>query len=206
VCQANARGPTLCDVRRLVAVGPVLLLSLFVLVSAAIGLSLSEGPSLIFPVPVNSGSVGVARAHLGDRWSIGMESTICLNEPGKVKLTAVTPVRSQGLRVTGFAVRPNQNWKPTQGHPGVFLGEERAPLQHFGFTSRTVDVACDPKTPQGYELAVRVLKTSSGPAVASGWVVSFSGSGGGGTLEIPFGLLLCPAESADATACNSQLS
>ena len=191
--------------KRLVGVGPVLLLSIAVVVSTLIGLSLSRGPSLIFPSPVNSASVGVPRAHLGDRWSIGMESTICLDKPGKVELTRVTPVRPEGLRVIGFAVRPNQNWKPIQGVPGgEFLGEVRAPLQHFGFTSRTVDVACEHGTPKGYELAVRLLKTTSGPAVASGWVVSYRASARTGTLAIPFGVLLCPAKSADATRCHSQ--
>lgn len=189
---------------RVVGWVPVLLLSLATMVSAVVGLNLSRGPSLIFPVPINSGSVGVAQAHQGDRWSIGMESTICLSKPGKVELTAVTPERAEGLRVTGFAVRPNQNWKPTQGHPGVFLGEERAPLEHFGFTSRTVDVACAHGTPKGYELAVRVLKTTSGPAFTSGWVVSYRGTRGKGTLSIPFGLLLCPAQSADARECQVQ--
>lgn len=186
---------------------PVLLLAVALVISAAVGLSLDpgRGPSLMFPVPVNAGWVGVPRAHQGDRWSIGTESTICLDEPGRVALTAVTPVHSQGLRVTDFAVRPNQSWKPTQGFRGAFLGEERAPLAHFGFTSRTVDVACDPHAPVGYELAVRVVKTSPGAAVASGWLVSFSGPRRSGTLEIPFGLLLCPARSADAASCRGYL-
>jgi hypothetical protein len=125
-------------------------------------------------------------------------------QPGKAELTAVIPERAEGLRVKNFAVRLNQNWKPTQGHPGVFLGEERAPLEHFGFTSRTVDVACAHGTPKGYELAVRVLKTTAGPAFTSGWVVSYRGTRGGRTLAIPFGLLLCPAQSTDARECQVQ--
>jgi hypothetical protein len=184
---------------------PLLFLSLAAVVSAVVGLQLGRGPSLAFPEPVNAAAVGVARAHLGDRWSIGMESTICLDKPGKVELTSVTPVLPQGLRVIGFAVRPNQNWKPTQGVRGEFLGEVRAPLPHFGFTSRTVDVACEHNSPQGYELAVRVVKTTAGPADALGWVVSYRGSGRTGTLEIPFGLLLCPASSADARRCQPEL-
>jgi len=67
-----------------------------------------------------------------------------------------------------------------------------------------VDVACELDTPKGYELAVRVLKTTSGPAVASGWVVSYRGTRSSGSLEIPFGLLLCPARSADARGCHVQ--
>ena len=191
-------------VKRLVGVAPVLLLSIALVVSAVIGLNSSRGPSLIFPVPVNAASLGVARAHLGDRWSIGMESTVCLDKPGTVEITGVTPVRPHGLRVIGFAVRPNQSWKPTQGVAGAFLGEVRAPLQHLGFTSRTVDVACEHNTPKGYELAVRLLKTTPGRAVASGWVLSYRSSARVGTLAIPFGLLLCPADSADARRCHSE--
>jgi hypothetical protein len=182
----------------------VLLVSVAVVVSAVIGLNLSRGPSLTTPGPANPAWVGVARAHLGDRWSIGMESTICLDRPGRVEITSVTPVRPHGLRVIGFAVRPNQSWKPTQGVRGAFLGEVRAPLQRLGFTGRTVDVACQHDTPKGYELAVRLLKTTSGPAVASGWVVTYRASARTGTLAIPFGLLLCPAKSADARRCHSE--
>jgi hypothetical protein len=191
-------------VKRLVGVVPVLLLLIALTVAAVIGLNLGRGPSLIFPASVSSGGVAVPRAHLGDRWTIGMESTICLDKPGKVEISSVTPVRPRGLRVTGFAVRPNQNWKPTQGVRGAFLGEGRGPLQQFGFTSRTVDVACQRNTPRGYELAVRLLKTTSGPAGASGWVVSYRASGRTGSLGIPFGLLLCPALSADAARCRTQ--
>jgi hypothetical protein len=191
-------------VKRLVGVGPVLVLSIAVVVSAVIGLNMSRGPSLIFPVPVNSASVGVPRAHVGDRWSIGMGSTICLDKPGAVEITGVSPVRPHGLRVIGFAVRPNQNWKPTQGVVGAFLGEVRVPLRRFGFTSRTVDVACEHKTPKGYELAVRLVKTVSGAAVASGWVVTYRTSARTGTLAIPYRLLLCPADSADAKRCRSE--
>jgi hypothetical protein len=189
-------------VKRLVGVGPVLLLSIALVISAAIGLNLSREPSLVFPMPVNSAALGVPRAQLGDRWSIGMESTICLDRPGKVELTSVTPVQPHGLRVIGFAVRPNQNWKPTQGVPGDFLGAARAPLRHFGFTSRAVDVACDHNSPKGYELAVRVLKTTSGSAVASGWVVTYRASERTGRLAIPIALLLCPAKSASAKRCH----
>jgi hypothetical protein len=194
---------------RLLGIGPVLLLSVAVVASAVIGFDLGRGPSLIYPVPINSGGVGVARAHLGDRWSIGMESTFCLDKPGKVRLTGVEPMHPLGLKVIGFAVRPNQSWRPTQGTPGDFLGEVRAPLERHGFTSRTVDVACEGSTPKGYELAVRVLKTTPGPAYALGWQVSYRADGATaqphhtGRLVIPFGLLLCPANSADAKSCQS---
>jgi hypothetical protein len=189
-----------------VGVAPVLLLAIALLVSVLVGLNLSRQPSLIFPGGINSGRVGVPRAHLGDRWSIGMESTMCLDMPGKVELTGVAPMRPNGLRVIDFAVRPNQNWRPTQGTPGAFLGEVRAPLLHFGFTRRTVDVTCAPKIGRGYELAVRVLKTTSGRASASGWVVSYQGAWHSGTLDIPFGLVLCPTSPTDTGGCKGRVS
>jgi hypothetical protein len=144
----------------------------------------------------------VPRVHLGDRMSIGTEGTICLDRPGTVELTGVTPVRPQGLRVTGFAVRPNQYWKPTGG-VHEFLGEQRAPLRKLGFASRTVDAACDRKTGAGYELAFRVLKTGPGEAAAAGLTLTYTADGHTGTLAIPFAVRLCPEKSASAKACNS---
>lgn len=118
-------------------------------------------------------------------------------QPGKAELTAVIPERAEGLRVKNFAVRLNQNWKPTQGHPGVFLGEERAPLEHFGFTSRTVDVACAHGTSKGYELAVRVLKTTAGPR---------SRLGGSSHTEAPGANGPSPSRSGYSCALLSRLT
>jgi hypothetical protein len=159
------------------------------------------GPSLVFPADPHSIEVGVPRAQRGDRWSIGMETTICLDKPSIVEVTGVTPVKPYGLRVTGFGLRPNQYWKRTQGAPATFLGEERTPLRRLGFTGLTVDVACQPKTPMGYELAVRVLKTASGASGAAAWMVSYDNGDRVGTLEVPLAVVLCPAESADASGC-----
>jgi predicted small lipoprotein YifL len=152
----------------------------------------SNSPQLIFPPPgVNAGGVGLPSVRLGEKYSVGMESTICLSKPGVVTLTEVTPVHGSGLRVVGSAMRPNQNWKPTPSRvPGSFLGEQRQALGWLGFTGKTVDVACAKNTPKGYELAVRVAKTTVGTAHASGWVVTYESSGHTGTLRVPFSLTL----------------
>lgn len=162
-----------------------------------------ESPSLILPGVANSVEVGVPRVHIGDRWSIGMEGTVCLDKPGKVELTDVALVRPRGVRVIGFGLRPNPSWKPrAPGVDGYFLGEEREPLRALGFTGRTVDAVCNAKTGAGYEVAVRLLKTTRAEAGAAGWTVSYSSDGGNGTLQIPFAVELCKERSADARPCQ----
>ena len=39
-------------------------------------------------------------------------------------------------------------------------GEARTPLRRMGYTGRIVDAVCDLKLAAGYELAVRLLKTT----------------------------------------------
>lgn len=164
----------------------------------------AEVPALVFPSTPNPVQLGVARTHKGDGWSIGMEGTICLDKPGSVEVTGVSLVRPHGVRVIGFGLRPNQNWKQT-APPGTseFLGEVRTPLRRMGYTGRTVDAVCNLKTAAGYELAVRLLKTTSNEAGAAAWKVSYvSNQGSRGTLMIPFALKLCRERSADAKSCR----
>jgi len=160
-------------------------------------------PALIFPGTPNHVQLGVARTHKGDGWSIGMEGTICLDKPGSVEVTGVSLIRPHGVRVIGFGVRPNQNWKLTAPGTSEFLGEVRTPLRGMGYTGRTVDAVCNLKTAAGYELAVRLLKTTSNEAGAAAWKVSYvSNDGSRGTLMIPFAVKLCRESSADAKPCR----
>ena len=139
--------------------------------------------------------------HRNDVLSIGMESTLCLDKSGAVQLTAVTPVNAAGLRVTGFGLRPNQNWKPTQATPGDFLGVEPGPLRRLGFTGKTVDATCNRRTAAGYELAVRVEKTVTGPAQAAGWQVTYISGGHAENVVVPLGINLCPDRRIEPTRC-----
>jgi hypothetical protein len=158
-------------------------------------------PRIVDPSGGNWASEGQASVQRGDELSIGMESTLCLDRAGSVELKAVEPLRPVGVRVTEFGLRPNQTWKPTQGTPGEFLGMEREPLKDFGFTGRTVDVACNRKTGAGYELAVRVEKTTAGPGQAAGWKVSYASDGHVETVTVPLGINLCPDQTINPQTC-----
>jgi hypothetical protein len=158
-------------------------------------------PRIVDPTGGNWAIEGHPSVHRGDVLSIGMESTLCLDKAGKVRLTAVAPVRPVGMRVTGFALRPSQTWKPTQGTPGQFLGVETAPLRQFGFTGRTVDAVCTQKTGAGYELAVRVQKTVAGPTRAAGWKVSYVSDGHAETVTVALGINLCPDHRIKPNRC-----
>ncbi|MGA8246468.1 MAG: hypothetical protein WB797_06145 [Nocardioides sp.] len=167
---------------------------------AACGL-IHHSPRIVDPSGGHLASEGRPSIHRGDVLSIGMESTLCLDRAGTVQLKAVEPLRPVGVRVIGFGLRPNQNWKPTQGTRGEFLGMERAPLRHFGFTGRTVGAVCDPKTAAGYELAVRVEKTGTGPAQAAGWKVNYVSDGHAETVTVPLGIYLCPDHEITPRRC-----
>lgn len=43
----------------------------------------------------------------------------CLDKPGSVTVTGIRPVNAIGLRVTGFAIRPNPFWKAPAVEPPV---------------------------------------------------------------------------------------
>ena len=77
------------------------------------------------------------------------------------------------------------------GTPGMFLGEERKPLPQLGFAGKTVDVACSPKSPRGYELAIRVEKTAEGAARAAGWDIMYRSGGHTSNLKSPLAVVLC---------------
>ena len=163
----------------------------------------SNDPELTFPGPTNHLEVGVARVQQGDRYSVGMEGTICLDQPGTVQLTGVRLVRPHGLRVTGFGLRPNPNWKPVRiAGTGNFLGEDPTPLRQLGYTGKVIDAACVPHKPVGYELGVRLLKTAHGEASAAAWTVIYRSGGAMKAFNIPFSLKLCRDVSADDRPCR----
>jgi hypothetical protein len=150
-------------------------------------------PRLEFSSPVGGGGVGLPHVRAGEQWSIGMESTICLSRPGAVTITNVSPVKGTGVRVVDFAVRPNQVWRPTPSRvEGDFLGTRHQSLAWLGFTATRVDVACSKNPARGYELAIRVAKTTVQTAHSSGWLVSYAGGGHSGTFTMPFTLTLAP--------------
>lgn len=183
---------------------PVHLLTFAVVAaSSAAGSCGFNDPELAFPAPTSHLDVGVARVQQGDRYSVGMEGTICLDAPGTVRVTAVHLVRPHGMRVAGFGLRPNPNWKPVRiAGTGGFLGEVHTPLRQLGYTGRVVDVACAPGKPIGYELAVRLVKTTAAEASAAAWIVSYRSDGDMKTFKIPFSLRMCRDASSEAPPCR----
>jgi len=149
-------------------------------------------PSLAAP-GLNSGGASYARVHVGQSVSIGFEGTVCLDKAGAVTVTGISPIRPHGVRVIGYALRPNENWRPTPSPLGsAFLGMDRRPLDRLGFNEHTVDAVCHRKTGSGYEPAVRVVKTTAGKATSAGWTISYTSHGNTGTLYWPLAIDLCP--------------
>lgn len=109
----------------------------------------AAGSTPIFPDTPNPIQAGVARTQKGDSWSIGVEGAICLDKPGAVEVTGVRLVRPHGVSVTGFGLRPNQNWKQT-APPGnsEFLGEVRTPLRPLSLRPQRGDAPDRPGHPQ----------------------------------------------------------
>ena len=163
----------------------------------------SDGPRLTSP-GLHGVTEGAARVHQGDTVTIGSMFG-CLDKSGSVTITDIAPVNGTGMKVTGWAVRPNPFWKKPDPAPpvGGQIGVARMPLAKLLFpTSPVVDAQCkDPdKDGIGYEFAVQVQKTTSGEAGASGWVVTYTSDGKTKRVGYPIAVRLCN-EDADAKRC-----
>jgi hypothetical protein len=150
---------------------------------------------------------GAAGIHRGDTVTIG-SMFACLDKKGSVTVTGIAPVNGTGMKVTGWAIRPNPFWKKPDPAPpvGGQIGVERMTLAKLLFpTSKVVDAQC--KNPArdgiGYEFAVQVRKTSNGEAGASGWVVTYTSGGKVKRVGYPIAVRLCNEKSADAKACRN---
>jgi len=166
----------------------------------------SNGPTLVSP-GLHRVLQGAARVHRGDTVSIG-SMFACLDKKGSVTLTGIAPLNGTGMKVTGWAARPNVSWKKPDPAPpiGGQIGVARATLARLLFpTSKVIDAQC--KNPArdgiGYEFAVQVEKTTNGEAGASGWVVTYTSDGKTKKIRYPFAVVLCNEKSADAKACRS---
>jgi hypothetical protein len=163
----------------------------------------SDGPRLTSP-HMNSVTEGAARIHQGETVSIG-SMFACLDKAGSVTVNDISPVNPTGMKVTAWAVRPNPFWiAPDPAPPvGGDIGVERMTLAHLQFpTDRVLNAQCGRKG-EGYEFAVQVLKTTSGEAGASGWVVTYTSEGHTRKLGFTLAVRLCNENSADAKACTA---
>ena len=192
--------PYIPHVTKKVSVG--ISLGLVLLVFA--GWGLQNGPALT--MNANSVTEGMPGIHRGDTVTIGSMFS-CLDEPGSVTVTDISPVAATGLTVTGWAIRPNPYWKrPPSTRPGddaMMIGVARRTLAKLQFpTSRVVDVQCG-KNGEGFEFAVEVQKTTDGPAGASGWVVTYTSDGDTKQIEFPLAVRLCREDKAWAKSCEA---
>jgi hypothetical protein len=180
-------------------------------VVAGLGLSLltltacgsGNGPALT--APFAPAIQGAARVHDGDTVTIG-SMVGCLNKSGSITVDNITPVHPTGLTVTGWAIRPNPFWKappPNPAHIGGQIIVARAPLSRLAFPSgHQVNVQCG-KNGQGFEFAVQVRKTITGPAGASGWVVTYTSDGKTKKFGFPIAVRLCDQNTAASKACTA---
>lgn len=187
--------------RRRVAVLGVVFGLLFIVV-CVIG---TNGPVL---APPNGRVVTkvAARIHRGDTVSIG-SMLGCLNKPGSITFEKVDAVHAIGLRVTGWGLRPNPLWdfpgSPDPSDVGGQLGIEKTPLRSLGFMADHVIVVPCGKHGDGYELAVQVLKTTTGEAGASGWVVTYRTEGKTKTFVFPLAVKLCNEKVSWSKQCSA---
>src|SRR3954447_2186079 len=142
----------------------------------------SAGPSLT-SAGMASVTEGAARVHQGDTVTIG-SMFACLDTSGSVKVLKVEPVAPVGLKVTGWAIRPNPFWegRPPPANPAHIrgqIGTARTTLARLAFpSSRTIDADAQcGKQGRGYEFAVQVEKTTAGEAGAHAWTATYRSGG-----------------------------
>jgi len=175
------------------------------LLLALIGCGGSDGPALISP-GLHGVLEGAATVHRGDTVTVG-SMFACLDKKGSVTVTGIAPINGTGMKVTGWAIRPNPFWKKPDPAPpvGGQVGVARMNLTRLLFpTSKVADTEC--KNPAkdgiGYEFAVQVQKTTNGEAGASGWEVTYNSDGKTKRVVYPIAVVLCNENSADAKACR----
>jgi hypothetical protein len=163
----------------------------------------SDTPSLTSP-GANSVTEGAARIQRGDTVTIGSMFG-CLDKAGSVTVTDIAPVNDTGIKVTAWAVRPNPFWKAPDPAPpvGGQIGVARTSLARLRFpTSKVVDAKCG-NDGEGYEFAVQVLKTTSGPAGASGWVVTYTSEGKTRKFGFTLAVRLCSQKVSWSKQCRA---
>ena len=77
----------------------------------------SDGPSLTYG-HMSQVTEGEPRVHQGDTVSIG-SMFACLDKAGTVTVTNISPINATGMKVTGWAVRPNPFWIAPDRAPHV---------------------------------------------------------------------------------------
>jgi len=154
----------------------------------------AEGVTTLTSPGMGAVTEGAARVHKGDTLTIG-SMFACLSKAGSVKVLKMAPVDPVGLRVTGWAIRPNS---------GSDTGTPRATLKDLGFPHGDrigPNAICKPGSGHGVEFAVQVEKTTSREAGARAWRATYESGGQTKTFTWTLAVRLCNENSADAKPC-----
>lgn len=176
------------------------------LLTAATGCSRpghAGSPRLVFP---GADGFSMTKKWNGDTTPTVFGSVpLCLSKTGAVTITRLEPRGGAGLRVTGFATRPDPQVSAGSSKPHAMLGGSQRSLDQEGFHpgAALVDAVCTEQSarPDGavhfYELAAQFIRTSPTGTMTSVRVHYRRSGGGAGTLVIPWEVVLCgPADDS----------
>ncbi|TDD72413.1 hypothetical protein E1262_03695 [Jiangella aurantiaca] len=174
-----------------------------VLAALTVGLLLvtsgcSGGPARLYEAE-SGGGRGIYDTRPGRPYAFE-EMTLCLDEPGSVVVTDVSPIEPMGgFEVLGFSVRPVRE--------GQGLGHLEEPTQRLAAGGYPVDgpmvvddVCPDDESGEGgtvFNLGIEVDYSAPDAGTASGFLVIYESGGESLTLVRPFGVSLCAARQQD---------
>jgi hypothetical protein len=148
------------------------------------------GGGVIFP---GDNEFGISLpATLADRpYTIGA-IPLCLDGVDGAVVDSVSPASTDGLTVTGFALRPFP----------LGFGADQVSLAEAGFGSgRTVSGQCSAHA--GSELGVEFTKQQAATARVDGLLVSWHAGSRSGTSLVPLHLVLCEDADENVPSCRA---
>ena len=158
-----------------------------------------KSTSLTLPGELTPGTAGLPAPTTDAPISVGVGTVVCLSGPGVATIVAVRPVgATENFELEDFAVRPNPSLTG-----GLQLGGEPGTLQDVGFEpgELQVDAVCD-DAGSGYEVAVQLARTGSGPGISHGFDIDWESGTKSGSLHIPLSVVLCDADTAQIPRCR----
>lgn len=154
----------------------------------------AQDPQLTLP-PGTGGGIDTVSTVGRPTWIFGA-SMVCLDRPGAVMVTGVTPADGD-LDITGFAVRPNPAlegkdlgpvWNETLADAGMTPGPQR------------VDSACDEREGSAYEVVVQA-QDAGRTTWSSGFLVHSKSGDSTDEVLVPHGIVLCYMKKLPNDGC-----
>ncbi len=162
-------------------------------------LSGGEQPRLVFPSPVNDTSTTFPVTE-GTSWIHGTATTVCLDRPGSIEVSSVTPTDGN-INVTGWALRPNP---ALQGR--YFVGTRVGTLAENHIRNVTpLTQQCDAEG-HSYEVVLQLLGAAE-TTTTSGWTIHYaSADGPDRELSIREGVTMCVLPEGQEGHCPDEAS